>query len=124
MRKVLLIGNGGREHAIAEALKRSKRGVELYVVGAAHNPGIVELAKEYTVCDLCDLDAIRDFAIKVRPFFAVIGPEAPIAAGVVDMLLENEIHSASPLKTVGRLESSKSFARALMEKHRIAGNPK
>lgn len=124
MRKVLLIGNGAREHAIAEALKKSKRGVELYVVGTAHNPGIVELAKEYVVADLCDLNAIADFAIKVRPFFAVIGPEAPIAAGVIDMLLENEIHSASPFKTVGRLESSKSFARALLEKYRIPGNPR
>lgn len=124
MKKVLLIGNGAREHAIAEALERSRHEVEIYVVGGAVNPGIKELSADYRVADVCDLDAIRDFALKVKPDFAVIGPENPIAAGVSDMLLELEIHSASPLEIVGKLESSKSFARDLLEKYRIPGNPR
>lgn len=124
MKKILLIGNGAREHVMAEAFKRSEHEVELYVVGGAVNPGIVELATEYLVADVCDKEAIREFAVRVRPDFAVVGPEAPIAEGVVDMLLENEIHSASPLQTVGRLESSKSFTRDLLEKYDIEGNPK
>ncbi len=124
MNKILLIGNGAREHAIAETLDRSRHEVEIYAVGGAVNPGIKELSTKYLVADVCDLDAIRDFALKVKPDFAVVGPEAPIAAGVVDMLLEIEIHSASPLQTVGRLESSKSFARDLLEKYKIPGNPR
>ena len=109
---------------MAETFMRSRHEVELFVLGSAKNPGIVGLASEYVVADVCDLDAIREFALRVKPDFAVIGPEAPIEAGVVDMLLENEIHSASPLKTVGRLESSKSFTRDLLEKYNIEGNPK
>ncbi|MFH1218247.1 MAG: phosphoribosylamine--glycine ligase [Candidatus Peregrinibacteria bacterium] len=124
MRKILLIGNGAREHIMAEKLAGSGRGVELFVVGGAVNPGISELAKEYFVGGVCDKEAIAEFAGRVKPDFAVVGPEAPIACGVVDMLLEMGIHSASPLQTVGRLESSKSFTRGLFEKYQIPGNPK
>jgi len=124
MKKVLLIGNGAREHVMAEALTNSKHDVELYVIGKAKNPGIFALAHDYLVGDYLDLDLVREYAIKVRPDFAVIGPEDPIESGVVDMLMENEIHSASPLQTVGRLESSKSFTRDLLEKYQIEGNPK
>lgn len=124
MKKVLLIGNGAREHAMAEALERSRHEVEIYVVGGAVNPGIKDLSADYLVADVCNLDAIREFALKVKPDFCVVGPEAPIAAGVTDMLLELEIHSSSPLETVGRLESSKSFTRDLLEKYGIQGNPK
>ncbi len=123
MKKVLLIGNGAREHAMAEALCASKYGVELYVIGGAKNPAIDALATEYLVGSVTDLELIRGFALKVRPDFAVLGPEAPIAAGVADMLLELEIHCASPLQTVGRLESSKSFTRDLVEDYQIPGNP-
>ncbi|MFA5820584.1 MAG: phosphoribosylamine--glycine ligase [Candidatus Gracilibacteria bacterium] len=123
MKKVLLIGNGAREHAIGEALKRSRHGVELFVVGKEKNPGLAEMCAEYCLSGVTDLEAIREFALKVKPDFAVLGPEAPIAAGVADMLLELEIQSASPLKTVGRLESSKSFTRDLVEKYQIPGNP-
>lgn len=133
MKKVLLIGNGAREHAIAEALNRSKYGIELFVVGKTKNPGIAggKLKNdgllnggEYLLKDVCDVEAIRELALRVRPDFAVVGPEAPIAAGITDMLLEIGVHSASPLQTVGRLESSKSFTRDLVEKYGIPGNPK
>lgn len=123
MKRVLLIGSGAREHAIAKVLKRSRHDVALYVLGSSKNPGIIDLADEYIVGDLCDKDLLRDFALKVKPEFAVLGPEAPVAAGIADLLLEIEIHSASPLQTVGRLESSKSFTRDLLEKYSIEGNP-
>jgi phosphoribosylamine---glycine ligase len=123
MKKILLIGNGAREHAMAEALKRSAYEVELYCVGGAKNPGIAEMCAEYMIADVLDKEAIADFAERIRPDFAVLGPEGPIAEGIADMLLELEIHSASPLQTVGRLESSKSFARDLLEKYQIPGNP-
>lgn len=124
MKKVLLIGNGAREHAIAEALSRSPQGVEIYAVGKTKNPGIAELSAEYFLADVTDKEAIRQFSLEVKPDFAFVGPEAPIAAGVVDMLLEIGVHSASPLQTVGRLESSKSFTRDLVTKYKIPGNPK
>jgi len=126
MKKVLLIGNGAREHAIAEALSRSKYGVEIFAVGKTKNPGIFELLNggEYLLKDVCDAEAIAEFVKRVKPDFAIVGPEAPIAAGITDMLLEMGVHSASPLQTVGRLESSKSFTRDLVEKYGIAGNPK
>jgi len=124
MKKILLIGNGAREHVIAECLKKSKHDVEIFVVGKTRNPGLDKLAKEYFIADICDLKAIKEFAVRIKPDFAIVGPEAPIAAGLTDMLLELEIHSASPLETVGRLETSKAFTRDLMEKYNIFGNPK
>ncbi|MFA7685227.1 MAG: phosphoribosylamine--glycine ligase [Candidatus Gracilibacteria bacterium] len=124
MKKILLIGNGAREHVIAETLKKSRHEVELFVVGKTKNPGLVNLAKEYLLADVTDKDAIRDFALRMAPDFAILGPEAPIAAGIADLLLQLEIPSASPLQTVGRLESSKSFTRDLLEKYQIPGNPK
>lgn len=124
MKRILLIGNGAREHVIAETLQRSSHGVEIFAVGKAKNPGIVELSEEYMLADVCDVDAIREFAVRIKPDFAIVGPEAPIADGITDMLLELEIHSASPLQTVGRLESSKSFTRDLLEKYEIEGNPR
>lgn len=123
MKKVLVIGNGAREHVICETLKRSKHEVQIFAVGKTKNPGIAELSEEYALVDPSDLQAIREFALDVKPDFAILGPEAPIAAGVADMLLEIGVHSASPLQTVGRLESSKSFTRDLLEKYGIEGNP-
>ncbi|MBD3330709.1 phosphoribosylamine--glycine ligase [Candidatus Peregrinibacteria bacterium] len=124
MKKILLIGNGAREHVMAETLKNSRHGVELFAVGKTKNPGIADLCEEYMLADVCDEDSIREFANRVRPDMAVIGPEAPIAEGITDMLLENGIKSASPLASVGRLETSKSFARDLLTKYKIPGNPK
>lgn len=124
MKKILLIGNGAREHVMAESLKKSRHDVQLFVFGGAKNPAMFEMAEGYKIGEVCDLNAVREFALRVKPDFALLGGEAPIAAGVADMLLENEIHSASPLETVGRLESSKSFTRDLLEKYGIPGNPK
>ncbi|MBD3328828.1 phosphoribosylamine--glycine ligase [Candidatus Peregrinibacteria bacterium] len=121
MKKVLLVGNGAREHVIAETLKRS--GARIYTFGKARNPGLLGLSEEYETGSLKDFDALRSFTRSVDPDFAVIGPDDPIADGAADMLLEMDIKSVAPLKTVARLESSKSFTRDLLEKHGIKGNP-
>ena len=122
MKKILLIGNGAREHVIAETLKRG--GAQVFCYGKARNPGLVELAEDYQVGSLEDFGAIREDALKVKPDFAFIGPEDPIGGGLADVLLEAGINSVAPLKTVARLESSKGFTRELVQKYGIPGNPK
>src|SRR3989339_194349 len=87
MKKVLLIGNGAREHAIAEALKKSKYGVSLFTYAKAKNPGIFDLSDGgYEIGDVLDIAHILAFAGNIKPDFAIIGPEDPIAAGVADEL--------------------------------------
>lgn len=124
MKKVIIIGNGAREHALAETLKRSLQGVELFTFGSAKNPGMFELSSGYEIGSGTDFDKLMDFVKYVDPAFVVPGPEAPIAAGVSDMLSEMGVASVAPMMTVARLESSKSFTRDLLHKYNIPGNPK
>ena len=124
MKKVVIIGNGAREHVLAETLKRSFQGVELFTFGSAKNPGMLELSSGYEVASVTDFDRLMDFVKYVDPDFVIPGPEAPIAAGASDMLAEMGIASIAPMMTVARLESSKSFTRDLLHKYNIPGNPK
>jgi phosphoribosylamine---glycine ligase len=124
MKKILLIGNGAREHVIAETLKKSSQDIEIFTFAKARNPGLLELSADYELADLSDKEKLKEFVEKVAPDFCVVGPENPITDGICDFLLDMGIPSCSPLQTVGRLESSKSFARDLLEKYGIPGNPK
>jgi len=121
--KILLIGNGAREHIIAEKLKASPKCDELLVYANKVNPGIKKLASIYHVGKLDDVEAIRNFAKENKPAFAIVGPENPIADGVVNALSMIGIPSVAPMKEVGQLESSKSFTRQLLTKYSIPGNP-
>lgn len=121
--KILLVGNGAREHIMAEKLTQSPKCEELIVFASALNPGIEALSRIYHVGDINDIKAVREFAEKNKPDFAVIGPENPIAAGVVDELKLANIPAASPTRELGQLETSKAFTRALLDKHHIPGNP-
>ncbi len=122
--KVLLVGNGAREHAMAEALKKSPKCDELLVFASAVNPGIRDLTSVYHVGNMKDMKAIQEFADENKPDFAVIGPENPLADGIVDILALIGIPSASPKKELARIESSKSFTRELLAKHNVPGGPK
>jgi len=124
MKKILLVGNGAREHVIAETLKRSPQEVSIIAYGKAKNPGIAALADRYEIGPLNTFEDLKKLAVKEKPDFAIIGPDDPIADGAVDALLEVEVHSVAPLKTVARLESSKSFTRDLLSKYNVLGNPK
>ena len=124
MKTILLMGNGAREHAIAEALKRSSADVRLAVFAKANNPGIKALAHSYALGSFSDFEDLKKFAEEVRPDFAFIGPDNPIADGAADALKKLGIPSVAPLRELAKLESSKGFARNLMEKHSIVGSPK
>ncbi|MDP3765137.1 MAG: phosphoribosylamine--glycine ligase, partial [Nanoarchaeota archaeon] len=123
MVKVFLIGNGAREHVIAETLKKNKETI-LYSYLKSKNPGIVSLSKDFEIGNYNDLEKIRNFAQKIRPDFAFIGPEEPLNNGIVDLLNGMGIPSIGPTKSLARLETSKSFTRNLLRKYKIDGNPK
>jgi phosphoribosylamine--glycine ligase len=123
MERILVIGSGAREHAIAVALARSPQKPELLCFGSARNPGIDSLCVAYATGDITDVAAVAEFAAMHGPTFAVIGPEAPLAAGVADVLWERGIPVVGPTQSLARLESSKSFTRELLAKYGIEGNP-
>jgi len=118
--KVLVVGGGGREHAIASALAAS--GSTIYSAMRNHNPGIARLAKEVKLVKETDVPAVVEFALARSVEMAVIGPEAPLEVGLVDALQAKGVKCVGPTKAAARLEISKSFTRELMRKHQVPGN--
>ena len=114
--KVLVIGGGGREHALAWKLARSPRVSKVYVA-----PGNAGTAREDGVenVDLTDHAALVAFAQQEQIALTVVGPEAPLAAGVVDAFQAAGLKIFGPTQRAAQLESSKDFAKAFMQRHRI-----
>ncbi len=123
MSNILLVGNGAREHAMAEAISRSPKNPRLFSFMKANNPGIASLSEKMQLGGYSDLAAITGFARENKIEFAVIGPEDPLQNGVVDALTACGIPSVGPNKSLARLETSKSFTRNLVSKYNISGNP-
>lgn len=123
MKNILLIGSGAREHAIAKAVTRSRQSVNLYVLAPTINPGIQELSVFYKQTDINDTRKILDFIGKAKIDAAIIGPEAPLAAGVADALSRAGIYCFGPNKQLAQLESSKSFTRNLLREYKIDISP-
>src|SRR3989338_5272488 len=121
--KILLIGNGAREHVIAETLKKS-RNAKLFSYLKSKNPVIISLSEGFELGSYSDLDNIKRYAQKIKPDFAFIGPEDPLGNGVVDLLKEIGIPAIGPTRNLARLETSKSFTRLLLRKYKIQGNHK
>ncbi len=121
MQKVLVVGNGAREQAIAEALARSPQGPKLHAFVSARNPGMVRAAEDYELGSTTSVQAVVEYAKNKGIDLAVVGPEAPLEAGVVDGLEEAGIACASPTKDAAAIETSKMFARALMDKYGVPG---
>lgn len=119
MRKVMLIGSGAREHAIAYALTKNGN-VELYSCQGFANYGISRLSKEVIDTEK-DYAEIIKFGLKNHIDFAFVGPEAQLTDGIVDMLEENGIPCASPSRKAARIESDKMFMRSLMDKYNMDG---
>src|SRR6266404_1518833 len=114
--KVLLLGNGGREHALAWKLRQSPRVRELYC--APGNGGVCADATCHPV-ELGRADSIVELASRLRPDLTVVGPELPLAAGVVDEFQERGWPIFGPTRAAARLESSKSFAKQFMMRRQI-----
>jgi phosphoribosylamine--glycine ligase len=124
MAHVLLIGNGAREHAIAEAIMRSQQSPRLGAYMKTNNPGIASLAQQVHIGQYDQTEAITAFAHEFGADFAFVGPEDPLGQGVVDALAAAGIPAVGPTRALARLETSKSFTRNLLEKYAIPGNPR
>ena len=123
MPNILLVGNGAREHAMAEAILRSGLKPRLFSFMKANNPGIASLSEKIRFGGYSGLAEITGFAQENKIDFAVIGPEDPLHHGVVDALDACGIPSVGPNQSLARLETSKSFTRNLVTKYHIPGNP-
>ena len=118
---VLLVGGGGREHAIARALADSD--ATLYACAGNRNPGIARLADGFEQIAGTDVEAVVAYAEDVEATLAMVGPEAPLAAGLVDGLEDAGIYAFSPKQAEGRLETDKAFQREFMAAEDIPGTP-
>ena len=114
--KVLVIGGGGREHAIVHALSKSSKVTEIYA--APGNAGISKLAMCVNIKDT-DVSNLVAFAKDEKIDLVVVGPEAALAVGVVDEMQKAGIPAFGPTKAVAQIESSKNFAKDLMSKYNI-----
>jgi phosphoribosylamine--glycine ligase len=120
--RVLVVGGGGREHAIVEALRRSE--ADLYAAMSNQNPGIRRAAKDVLLGDVTDVPRISEWATRQGVELAVIGPEAPLAAGIVDSLEASGIPCVGPNREAAQLETNKEFTRELMRGRGIPGLPR
>ena len=121
--KVLLIGKTARADCIAEAIKKSNSNVELYSYMDAKNPAVMKKSEKFKLGDTLDFENVKKFASENKVDFAFIGPDDPIAMGIADELETIGVPSVGPKKELAKLESSKSFARELIRKYKIPGNP-
>ena len=120
-KRVLVVGGGGREHAIVEALRRSQ--AEVYAAMGNQNPGIRRSSKDVLLVDVTAVERIVTWASEHRVELAVIGPEAPLERGIADALLAAGIPTVGPTREAARLETNKEFTRTLMRDHGIPGCP-
>ncbi|ELY69521.1 phosphoribosylamine--glycine ligase [Natrinema versiforme] len=118
---VLLIGGGGREHAIARALADSE--ADLYACAGNKNPGIARIASGFETLETTDPKAVADYAEEIDATIAVIGPEAPLEAGVADELEAAGVYPFGPKEADARIETDKAFQRRFMAENDIPGCP-
>lgn len=118
--KILLIGSGGREHALAWKLAQS---TQVQTVFVAPGNGGTATAKQSTAgienLPITDLQELVDFAKREKIHLTVVGPEAPLAAGIVDVFRNNGLRIFGPTQLAAQLESSKDFSKAFMKRHGI-----
>jgi phosphoribosylamine--glycine ligase len=118
--KVLLLGGGGREHALVWKLRQSPRISQLYC--APGNGGIADEA-ECLPADLKSLESMIALATRLQPDLTIVGPELPLTLGVVDEFTRRGWRAFGPTQAAARLESSKSFAKEFLQRHHIPTAP-
>ncbi|MEM0951540.1 MAG: phosphoribosylamine--glycine ligase [Cyanobacteria bacterium P01_H01_bin.74] len=118
--KILLIGGGAREHAIAWKLAQSRHQPDLYF--APGNPGMEPLGQRLSI-DVTDVDNLLRFAEKEAIELTVVGPEIPLSLGIADRFQAAGLKLFGPTKKAAQLETSKAFSKALMAKHNIPTAP-
>jgi len=114
--KVLVIGGGGREHALAWKLAQSPRVQAVYV---APGNGGTALDPRLENVPITDIAALREWALAQKIALTVVGPEGPLAAGVVDDFRAHDLRVFGPTRAAAQLESSKAFSKAFMKRHAI-----
>ncbi len=118
--RVLLVGGGGREDAVARKL--SQGGAEIYSVLKNSNPSIISVSSKHLIHDELDFEEIASFALENKVELAFIGPDPVLETPLADKLVEMGIKVASPSRSAARIETSKAFMRDFMERNRIPGN--
>jgi len=115
---ILIIGNGGREHALAWKIRQSDKASLVYVApgnaGTEREPGI-----ENVQLDVLDLEGLADFAEDHRIALTIVGPEAPLVAGVVDLFEQRGLPIFGPTRAAAQLEGSKAFTKDFLHRHKI-----
>jgi phosphoribosylamine--glycine ligase len=114
--KILLVGSGGREHAIAWKISQSPKLEKLFI--APGNAGTKSIGTNVEISDT-DIEALKNFALAREIDLTIVGPEAPLALGIVDVFVETGLSIFGPTASAARLESSKSFAKDVMKKWNI-----
>jgi phosphoribosylamine--glycine ligase len=122
--RVLLIASSAREHAIADALSRSRHRPEIVAICPQKNPGLNKLSTTFHVENIMDFPRVLEIARTTKPDFAFIGPDDPIGAGLADELENIGVQSVAPKKSLAQIESSKGFARELLATYAIDASPK
>ena len=114
--RILIVGSGGREHALAWALARSPQQPELFI--APGNAGTATLGRNLAIA-ADDVAALRDFALDEHVDLTLVGPEVPLVAGIVDAFEAANLPVVGPTAAAARLEGSKAFAKAFMQRYGI-----
>jgi phosphoribosylamine--glycine ligase len=114
--KVLVIGGGGREHAIVWKLSQSRLEKKIYAIPG--NPGIAELAENIPI-KVDDISAILNFALKEKIDLTIVGPELPLSLGICDQFKSHGLKIFGPSQKASRIESSKAYSKELMVKFHI-----
>ena len=120
--RVLVVGGGGREHAIVEALRRNH--ADVFAAMANQNPGIRRASKDVLLVNVTTVDEIVRWAVERQVELAIIGPEGPLERGITDALEAAGIPTVGPSREAAQLETNKEFTRDLMRDHGIHGAPR
>ena len=122
--KILIVGSGGREHAIGFALARSSYHPELYGYFTSANPGLLKICVEWMIGQIKDSRAIADYAWQKRVDLVVVGPEVPLMEGIADVMAQRGIPCVGPRKALADLEGSKAILRDVATRYAPEANPR